>query len=92
MEYGFEPAGILIDREQLQYAQLYIQLLREEDLDAVPIFSLHCNLTLEDAAPQVELMLQLYLAGNFLTGEEGKATVPLPERQYRPWHEYRTSD
>ena len=83
---------IMIDREQLQYGQLYIQLLREDDLDAVPIFSLHCNMTLENAAPQVQFILQLYLAGNFLMGEEGKAMIPLPEREYRPWHEYRTSD
>lgn len=60
-----------MDKEQLVYQQAYVQLLRDEY--SAPLFSLQCELVVKDKVSQIEGLLQLYLAGNFIDGESYEA-------------------
>ncbi len=57
-----------IDEEQLLYGQVYVQLLNKEY--AAPLFSLNCNMEVQEIASQIKIMLEVYMAGNLVDGDD----------------------
>ncbi len=57
------------DEEQLEHSQVYVQLLK--DVFAAPLFSLNCDMEVQEVASQIKLMLEVCMAGSFVDGDEG---------------------
>jgi len=85
-----------IDEEQLEHGQVYVQLLKDQY--AAPLFSLHrrtfkmapfwlsaginCDMEVQEVASQIKVMLEVYMAGNFVNGDEGDKQ-PFTAPRYR---------
>ena len=65
-QYDYEDE--VEDPEQLVHGQVYVQLLRNEC--SPPVFSLQCNSMVTDMVIQIGVLLELFLAGQFVNGEE----------------------
>ena len=78
MKYG--ETSLRIGEEQLLYGQVYVQLL--DDQFDTPLFSLNFDMKVREIASQIKLMLQLYMAGNFVDGDEDD-TPPFKAPRYR---------
>jgi len=57
-QYEYEVA------EKLQHGQVYVQLLKDQYSE--PLFSLNCNVEVQEVASQINILLGLYMAGDFL--------------------------
>ena len=62
------------------YGQVYVQLL--DDQFEAPLFCLNCDMEVQEIASQVEIMLELYMAGNFVDGDQDD-TPPFKAPRYR---------
>ena len=57
--YEYEVA-----EKQLEHGQVYVQLLKDQYSE--PLFSLNCNVEVQEVASQINILLELYMAGYFL--------------------------
>ena len=76
----YEETSLRIGEEQLLYGQVYVQLL--DDQFDTPLFSLNFDMKVREIASQIKIMLQLYMAGNFVDGDEDD-TPPFKAPRYR---------
>lgn len=77
--YGYQHEE---DREkQLEYGQVYVQLLKDEYSE--PLFSLQSDMEVADVVSQLESMMMLYLAGDFVDDEEASVLAPLQAKRSR---------
>ncbi len=76
----YEEMSLRIGEEQLLYGQVYVQLL--DDQFDTPLFSLNFDMKVREIASQIKIMLQLYMAGNFVDGDEDD-TPPFKAPRYR---------
>ena len=58
-QYEYEVA-----EKQLEHGQVYVQLLKDQYSE--PLFSLKCNVEVQEVASQINIFLELYMAGDFL--------------------------
>jgi len=71
-----------IDEEQLEHGQVYVQLLKDQH--AAPLFSWNCDMEVQEVASQIKVMLEVYMAGNFVNGDEGDKQ-PFTTPRYRQY-------
>ena len=53
-----------IAEKQLEHGRVYVQLLK--DVYSEPLFSLNCNMEKQEVASQIKVLLEVYIAGDFL--------------------------
>ncbi len=67
--FDWQHGEPIIDEEQLMHGQVYVQLRKE--LSAEPLFSVSCNMEVQEVASHIKAVLEVYMAGNFVDGDEG---------------------